>query len=219
MSPNQGTASGERGLTSARTHGTATGSPSCELYRAIRGRALRKSSHYSRTPTTVILDLGRPLLPHGSSTAREGTKLQRLTSLDAHLQQRKRPPKPHVSLHASPAIAASAAYLHPIAKGTQVGHILGAAAGAARSRVERRRRTRRGSQAHRAGSTTGHPVLIDVLDRYPLTPACRSRVARFMTILDASLNHPPEGSRPFTCVRSPSRISVCSLVPRRRRVS
>jgi len=68
--------------------------------------------------------------------------------------------------------AASAAYLHPIARATQVGHILRAAANAARA-------TELGAgddpdigdaliEQARRGAT---PALIAVLNRYPLAPS------------------------------------------------
>lgn len=84
--------------------------------------------------------------------------------------------------------AAAAAYLHPLAKATQVGHILRAAANAARAfeltagddsdvgdaRIEQARQ--------RATS-----VLIDVLCRYPPAPSGQGRLAQLMEILDTEL--------------------------------
>ncbi|WP_043735385.1 putative immunity protein [Streptomyces zinciresistens] len=87
--------------------------------------------------------------------------------------------------------AAAAAYLHPLARPTQVRHILGAAAHAARAaelaaggdpgvgaaRLEQARRM--------AG-----PRLVAVLGRYPAAPAAGNRVARLMSALDTSLRGP-----------------------------
>lgn len=84
--------------------------------------------------------------------------------------------------------AAGAAYLHPLAKDTQVKHILGAGAHAARAaelvaghnpgigieHVER--------AVHRAT-----PVVVEVLKRYPAAPGGGGRVGELMRMLDADL--------------------------------
>ncbi|QES52051.1 exonuclease SbcC [Streptomyces venezuelae] len=84
--------------------------------------------------------------------------------------------------------AAGAAYLHPLAKATQVKHILGAGAHAARAaelvaggnpsigaeRVER--------AVHRAT-----PVVVDVLKRFPAAPGGGGRVGELIRMLDADL--------------------------------
>jgi len=116
------------------------------------------------------------------------TRLQRVTALAAH--RAATDVANEAAQHAARAAgdAASAAYLHPLAKATQVGHILRAAASAARAAelsagddpdvasalIE---------QARRRAS----PVLVDVLSRYPLAPAGKSRVAHLMKTLDSSL--------------------------------
>ncbi|MEW2529904.1 putative immunity protein [Streptomyces sp. NPDC047071] len=130
------------------------------------------------------------------------TKVQRVTSLAAH-RAAKEAADEAASLAARAAgDAAAAAYLHPLAKATQVGHILRAAACAARvaeltapddpdAGLDVLERTRRRAT----------PVLIDVLHRYPLAPTGRSRVAELMSTLDASLrtaarSEAPAGNRP-----------------------
>ena len=84
--------------------------------------------------------------------------------------------------------AASAAYLHPLANATQVKHILGSAAHAARAaelaagddrdvgadRIERARRR-------------ATPVVVDVLGRYPAAPSGDSRVGELLRDLDGAL--------------------------------
>lgn len=84
--------------------------------------------------------------------------------------------------------AAGAAYLHPLAKATQVKHILGSAAHAARAaelaagddravgpgRIERFREM-------------ATPLLIDVLRRYPLAPSGGGRVGELIRELDRTL--------------------------------
>ncbi|MBB3662709.1 hypothetical protein FB384_001613 [Prauserella sediminis] len=84
--------------------------------------------------------------------------------------------------------AASAAYLHPLPKATQVRHILGAAAHAARAceleaggdadvAVEQLERARR----------LATPAVIDVLRRYPVAPAGGSRPGELLRTLDTTL--------------------------------
>ncbi|MFK4067085.1 putative immunity protein [Streptomyces sp. NPDC029674] len=116
------------------------------------------------------------------------TRLQRTASLDAHRAAREAATDVARLAARAAGDAAAAAYLHPIAKATQVGHILRAAAIAARvgelgaggdpavglALIERARRR-------------ATPALTDVLGRYPLAPAGKSRVAQLMSVLDASL--------------------------------
>ena len=59
------------------------------------------------------------------------TRLQRVTSLDAHRAARSAPSEASRLAARSAGDAASAAYLHPIAQASQIGHILRAAASAA----------------------------------------------------------------------------------------
>ncbi|UZF45545.1 MULTISPECIES: putative immunity protein [Rhodococcus] len=116
------------------------------------------------------------------------TRLQRVTALDAH-RAAKDAPTEAASLAARCAgDAAAAAYLHPIAKATQVGHILRAAASAARI-AELRADGDPGAvedaldDARRRATS----VVVDVLSRYPLAPTSRSRVGELMSALDTSL--------------------------------
>ncbi|WP_031087345.1 putative immunity protein, partial [Streptomyces sp. NRRL WC-3549] len=96
------------------------------------------------------------------------TKLQRVTSLEAHRAARSAPSEAARLAARCAGDAASAAYLHPIAQAGQVGHILRASASAAHigglkaggdtaivdALMERSRRR-------------ATPVLVDVLCRYP----------------------------------------------------
>ncbi len=120
-------------------------------------------------------------------------RLQRVTSLDAYRAARSAPSEAARLAARSAGDAASAAYLHPIAQASQVGHILRASASAAHigeikaggdpaivdALMERSRRR-------------ATPVLIDVLYRYPLTTGGSSRVARLMSTLDQSLRQAAE---------------------------
>ncbi|MEP7765077.1 putative immunity protein [Sanguibacter sp. 25GB23B1] len=86
--------------------------------------------------------------------------------------------------------AAASAYLHPIAQATQVGHILRAAACAARVAELR---------AGDDGTTGSDSVSIlaeratspvpDVLRRYPAAPQGRSRLSQLMSALDTAIRH------------------------------
>lgn len=84
--------------------------------------------------------------------------------------------------------AADAAYLHPLAQATQVKHILGAAAHAARAAElaaggDRSVGAARIEQARRRAA----PALVAVLRRYPAAPPGGSRVAQLMSALDTAL--------------------------------
>lgn len=84
--------------------------------------------------------------------------------------------------------AAAAAYLHPLAKATQVGHILRAAACAARiAKLHRDGDQTAAVEAINSARERAAPALLDVPQRYPPAPAGTSRVAQIMSALDASL--------------------------------
>ncbi|MET9452050.1 putative immunity protein [Streptomyces cinerochromogenes] len=84
--------------------------------------------------------------------------------------------------------AAGSAYLHPLAKATQVKHILGAGAYAARAAEllagdDPSVGARHLEQAvHRAT-----PVVVDVLRRFPAAPSGGGRVGELIRVLDAAL--------------------------------
>jgi hypothetical protein len=116
------------------------------------------------------------------------TKLQRVTSLDAHRAAREASTEASRLAAVAAGDAASAAYLHPIAKAHQVGHILRAAASAARiAEINAGDDPEVGNKMIEQARQRATPVLIDVLNRYPLAPAGKNRVAQLMTALDASL--------------------------------
>lgn len=119
------------------------------------------------------------------------TKLQRVTSLDAHRAAKDATTETARLAARAAGDAASAAYLHPIAKATQVGHILRAAASAARiAELNADEDLAVGLRMIEEARQRATPVLIDVLNRYPLAPTGKSRVAQLMTALDASLRMP-----------------------------
>lgn len=116
------------------------------------------------------------------------SKLQRLTALDAHRAAKSVPDE--AGQHAARAAgdAAAAAYLHPLAKATQVGHILRAAANAARAaELSAAGDPDVGAALIEQARRRATPALIDVLNRYPLAPDGKSRVAHLMKTLDTSL--------------------------------
>lgn len=84
--------------------------------------------------------------------------------------------------------AAGAAYLHPLAKATQVKHILGAAAHAACAFEQSAGENPAVGADHitRAGARAGQ-VVVDVLRRYPAAPDGGGRVGELTRRLDARL--------------------------------
>ncbi|MFJ6012874.1 putative immunity protein [Streptomyces sp. NPDC092952] len=92
--------------------------------------------------------------------------------------------------------AAGAAYLHPLAKATQVKHILGAAAYAAHATelaaaergVGDRDVDRGVGDRHLAGLVgRATPAVVDVLRRFPAAPDGGGRVGELIRVLDAAL--------------------------------
>lgn len=116
------------------------------------------------------------------------SKLQRVASLDAHRAAAAAPAEAARLAARSAGDAASAAYLHPIARAGQVGHILRASACAARvAEIEAGGDPTVADARLERSLQRATPVLVDVLRRYPLAAAGRSRVAQLMSTLDQSL--------------------------------
>jgi len=86
--------------------------------------------------------------------------------------------------------AAGAAYLHPLAKATQVKHIVGAGAYAARAAelVAGDDRTV-GARHVEQAANRATPVVVDVLKRFPAAPRGGGRVGELIRMLDADLRH------------------------------
>ena len=84
--------------------------------------------------------------------------------------------------------AAGAPYLHPLAQATQVKHILGAAAYAARAAelVAGDDRAVGEARVEQAIGRAG-PVVADVLSRFPAAPPGGGRVGELIRLLDAGL--------------------------------
>ncbi|WP_369199330.1 putative immunity protein [Streptomyces sp. PU-14G] len=120
------------------------------------------------------------------------TKLQRVASLDAHRAAKEAPTEASRLAARAAGDAASAAYLHPIAKAHQVGHILRAAASAARiAEIGAGGDPEAGNRAIEQARQRATPALTEVLHRFPPAPAGTNRVARLMAALDASLRAGP----------------------------
>lgn len=92
--------------------------------------------------------------------------------------------------------AAAAAYLHPLAKATQVRHILGPAAHAARAiELATGDDPVVAEYVVTAAARRATPVVRDVLGRYPRAPGGASRVAVLTRRLDSALRDPPPAPR------------------------
>ncbi|WP_106399951.1 putative immunity protein [Actinocorallia populi] len=116
------------------------------------------------------------------------TRLQRVTSLDAHRAAKEAGTETARLAARSAGDAASAAYLHPISRATQVGHILRAAASAARiAELNAGGDPAAGDLLIEQARRCATPTLIAVLRRYPLAPTAKNRVGQLMSALDASL--------------------------------
>lgn len=84
--------------------------------------------------------------------------------------------------------AAGAAFLHPLAKATQVKHILGSAAHAARAFERSAGDDPAVGAVHiERARILAHPVVVDVLGRYPVAPPGGGRVGELIRQLDAPL--------------------------------
>ena len=84
--------------------------------------------------------------------------------------------------------AAGAAFLHPLAKATQVKHILGSAAHAARAfELDARDDPAVGANLIEQARILASPVVVDVLRRYLAVPGGGGRVGELIRQLDASL--------------------------------
>jgi hypothetical protein len=122
------------------------------------------------------------------------TTLQRVTSLEAHRAARSAPSEAARLAARSAGDAAAAAYLHPIAQASQVGHILRAAASAARIEELAADDPAVADAVLERSRRRATPVLIDVLRRYPPAPGGSSRIARLMSTLDGRLRQEADRS-------------------------
>ncbi len=144
--------------------------------------AVRPEDHRPR----AAIEAARAFVDGGART-----NLQRTTAIDAHRAAKE--VADEAAQHAARAAgdAAAAAYLHPLAKATQVGHVLGAAAHAARAvELIAGDDPEAGAAFIEQARLRATPVLIDVLTRYPLAPSGTGRSGLLMKSLDSSLRLP-----------------------------
>ncbi|HWU15791.1 MAG TPA: hypothetical protein VN157_17480, partial [Caulobacter sp.] len=83
--------------------------------------------------------------------------------------------------------AAGAAFLHPLAKATQVKHILGSAAHAARAFELVAEEDPSGRNLTARARIPLPPAVVDVLRRYPVAPAGGGRIGELIRQLDLSV--------------------------------
>ena len=188
----------------ARLEKVQTGSGDVELtmdeLRAIAGFALACAE-----PALVIFQKDRPEdarpaqaleaardFAEGSPRSRR----QRATATDAHRAARAASSPAAQYAARAAGDAAAAAYLHPLATTTQVRHILGSAAHAARAaELARGDDPVVAEYVITAAAGRASPVVLDVLSRYPRAPTGRARVAVLMARLDSLLRDPPPTPR------------------------
>lgn len=134
----------------------------------------------------IVLDEARRFAAGGRRT-----KALRVTALDAHRAARAAQEMGCVAAadaaHAA-GHAGAAAYLHPLAKATQVRHILGSAAHAARA-FELDAGDDRNVGGGYIEKVTGlaDPIVVSVLLRYPNAPSGGGRAGELLRRLDTSL--------------------------------
>ena len=151
-------------------------------------------------PALVLFQRDRPDDPRPAAAIRaarvfaEGaprSRLQRTAATEAH--RAAGDASAQAARHAASAAAgaAAAAYLHPLARATQVRHILGPAAQAARAaEVAQGDDPVVAEYVITAAATRATPAVLDVLGRYPRAPKGRARVAVLMEQLDSLLRDP-----------------------------
>jgi hypothetical protein len=93
--------------------------------------------------------------------------------------------------------ACGAAFLHPLAQATQVKHILGSAAHAARAlELCAEADPAAGTDHIQQSRTIAPPSVVDVLKRYPGAPPGGGRIGELVRRLDAALRYPPASQPP-----------------------
>lgn len=116
------------------------------------------------------------------------SRLQRLASPAAHRAAREAGSPAAQAAARAAGDAASAAYLHPLAEATQVGHLLRAAAHAARAQeLAAGGDPGVGAESIERARGAASPILVEVLRRYPLVPESANRVQQLMRMLDRAL--------------------------------
>ncbi|MEV0029549.1 putative immunity protein [Nocardia sp. NPDC050793] len=134
----------------------------------------------------AVLDEARRFAAGGKRT-----KALRMTALDAHRAARAAAEMRYeAAADAARAAghAGGAAYLHPLAKATQGGHILMSAAHAARAlELDAGDDRNVGDEYIKKATGLASPIVVNVLTRYPPAPSGRGRAGELWRKLDASL--------------------------------
>ncbi|PWW24863.1 hypothetical protein JD79_04054 [Geodermatophilus normandii] len=116
------------------------------------------------------------------------TVLQRTAGLAAHRAAAEAPTAAAREAARAAGHAAAAAYLHPLARATQVRHVLGAAAHAARAaEVAAGGDEAVGDEWVERARQRATPALVAVLRRYPAAPSGGNRASRLLAALDTAL--------------------------------
>lgn len=124
------------------------------------------------------------------------TRLQRTAAVAAHRAAGEAPTEAAREAAYAASAAAAAAYLHPLARATQVRHVLGAAAHAAHAAELARGGDHVVAEyVLHAAATRATAEVRAVLDRCPRAPVGRTRVAELMVRLDSLLRDPPPPKR------------------------
>ncbi|QIS11860.1 putative immunity protein [Nocardia arthritidis] len=163
--------------------------------RAIAGYAVACAE-----PASAIFERDRPADPRARAvldavrefaTGGRRTKAIRTTAFDAHRAAREARELGYAAA-ADAALAAGhaggAAYLHPLAKATQGGHILMSAAHAARAfELDAGDDHRIGAEYIAKATDSADATVVGVLMRYPEPPGGRGRVGELWRELDTAL--------------------------------
>jgi hypothetical protein len=186
------------------TRGVPNPSPDVQLTMAEL-RAVARYAIACAEPVLVLYERACPQDPRPAAALEAArafadgghrARRQRSAATEAHRAGREAPTEAATYAAMAAGDAAAAAYLHPLAKATQVRHILGAAAHAARAAE-----VARGEDAVVAeymlygAARRADPLVRAVLHRYPRAPRGATRVAVLMARLDSLLRDPPPPPR------------------------
>ncbi|MBB3082321.1 putative immunity protein [Geodermatophilus sabuli] len=145
--------------------------------------ALFERDHPADPRPRLAVDAARAFAGGG-----ERTKALRVTALAAHAAAREAVTPAARDAARAAGHAAAAAYLHPLARATQVKHVLGAAAHAARAAELAAGDDRTvGAEDLERARRWATPTVVDVLKRYPEAPRGGGRVAELLRELDTAL--------------------------------
>lgn len=168
-----------------------------ELYFELSTDELREVTRFALAPVEQALGLlGQPLDPRVTAAVRAArrfadgesrSRLQRTAALDAHRAAKEAADLVSQHVAAAAGDASASAYLHPFAKGDQVGHILRSTAHVALAAEETGASDGELTAVLEDAVHRASPVLLEVLRRYPPFPAGRTRVAQVVCDLDLAL--------------------------------